>query len=245
MVLGMNEEAAVPEFGTFERSALPEQICTRFLSLIEDGVLRPGDRLPPERELAATMQVSRPSLREALRALSMMNVIEMRQGAGTFVTSLEPALLVEHLDFVFSLDDSTFLQLFEARRILEPGIAAVAAQRITEAEIAGLQACLARGRKQVEHREAFVRADLELHQLVASAAGNPILSRFMSVLGRLGIASRRRTVEIAGVATQVVGDHEIIVAALSIRDPEAAYQAMLQHLENVQRRLRLVTGRAA
>ena len=94
-------------------------------------------------------------------------------------------------------------------------------------------------------REAFVRADLELHQLVASAAGNPILSRFMSVLGRLGIASRRRTVEIAGVAGQVVGDHEAIVEALSTRDPEAAYQAMLQHLENVQQRLRLVTGRAA
>lgn len=241
----MSDVAPAPEFGTFERSALPEQICARFLSLIEGGELRPGDKLPPERELAAAMQVSRPSLREALRALSMMNVIEMRQGAGTFVTSLEPALLVEHLDFVFSLDDSTFLQLFEARRILEPGIAAVASQRITNVELAELRSCLARSRKQVDDREAFVRADLELHQLIASAAGNPILGRFMSVLGRLGVASRRRTVEITGVPAQVVSDHEAIVEALSTRDAAAAHQAMLQHLENVQQRLRLVSERAA
>src|SRR5512146_521879 len=92
-------------FGPFEKDVLPKKIATRLLSLIKEKHLRPGDKLPPERELAVMMQVSRPSLREALRALSIINIIEIRQGDGTYVTSLEPELLIEPLDFVFSLDD--------------------------------------------------------------------------------------------------------------------------------------------
>ncbi|MEZ4768608.1 MAG: GntR family transcriptional regulator [Caldilineales bacterium] len=117
---------------TFEpvrKSAIAEEISARLLTLIQEKQLKPGDKLPPERELAATMQVSRPSLREALRALALMNVLEIRQGDGAYVTSLEPDLLVEHLDFVISLDDSTIHHLFEVRRILETGIAQLAAQR--------------------------------------------------------------------------------------------------------------------
>jgi GntR family transcriptional repressor for pyruvate dehydrogenase complex len=225
----------------FERSALAEQICARFLSLIEEGHLRPGDKLPPERELAATMRVSRPSLREALRALSVINVVEMRQGDGTYVTSLEPALLVEHLDFVFSLDDSTFLQLLEARKALEPGIAAAAAGRISDKEIAELEACLERTLASMEEPAAFLQADLELHARIAAAAQNPILNRFMAIIGRLGEASRQRTVEIAGIRQQTVSDHRAIVLALKARDPAGAHQAMLQHLDHIQQQLESVS----
>lgn len=225
------------DFGMFERSALAEQICARFLSLIEEGHLRPGDKLPPERELAATMQVSRPSLREALRALSVINVVEMRQGDGTYVTSLEPSLLVEHLDFVFSLDDSTFLQLLEARKALEPGIAAAAARRISDAEIAELEACLDRSLACMEKPTAFLQADVELHARIAAAAQNPILTRFMAIVGRLGEASRQRTVEIAGIRQQTVVDHQAVVLALKVRDPAGASRAMLQHLTHIQQHL--------
>ncbi|MCB0176501.1 MAG: FadR family transcriptional regulator, partial [Anaerolineae bacterium] len=96
-------------------------IARRLMTLLKEKQLKPGDKLPPERELAAMMQVSRPSLREGLRALSMMNVLEIRQGDGTYVTSLDPELLVEQLSLVLALDDSTLLQLFEARKILEVG----------------------------------------------------------------------------------------------------------------------------
>ena len=129
-------------FGTFKKSAISEDIVESLLSLIRDRELRPGDKLPPERELAAMMQVSRPSLREALRALSIMNIIEIRQGDGTYVTSLDLDLLMSHLDFVFALTDATFLELFDARKILEPGIVAMAAKRITDQEIARLEECL-------------------------------------------------------------------------------------------------------
>ena len=231
------DKAKSTAFGILERTALPEQICTRLLSLIEEGHLRAGDKLPPERELAATMRVSRPCLREALRALSMMNVVEMRQGDGTYVTSLEPALLVEHLDFVFSLDDSTFLQLLEARRALEPGIAAAAARRISDEEIAALEDCLAKTVASLNDHTAFLQTDLELHSLIAAAAQNPILSRFMAVLSRLGEASRRRTVEVASVRLQTIIDHQAIVSALQDRDPDASYLAMLQHLDHIQHEL--------
>lgn len=228
-------------FGTFEKRALSERIVARLLALIKERELRPGDKLPPERELAAMMEVSRPSLREALRALAIMNIVEIRQGDGTYVTSLEPELLVEHLDFVLSLDDSTFLELFEARKIVEVGIVALAAQHITDEEIRELEACLAKSTETVEDHEAFLQADVELHEKIAEAARNPILSRFMASISQLGLASRRRTVEIPGVPWQAVEDHQAIVAALKARDAEAARQAMLQHLNNVEKRLKQLT----
>jgi len=186
------------------------------------------------------MEVSRPSLREALQALSILNVIEIRQGNGTYITSLEPSLLVEHLDFVFSLDDSTFLELLEARKVLEAGTVALAAQRITDDEIAELETCLAKSHKSVEDYQAFLQTDLDLHERITEAARNPVLTRIMAAVSQLGIASRRRTVEIPGVPEQVLEDHRAIVIALKTRDPEAARQVMLQHLNNVEQYLRKV-----
>ena len=233
----MNQAATNPNFGTFEKDTLWEQIAARLLSMLKEKQLRPGDKLPPERELAALMQVSRPSLREALRALSMMNVLEIRQGAGTFVSSLEPELLVEHLDFVLSLDNSTFIKLFEARKILEVGIVGLAAERITAAEIAELEAGLLRSQETVREPSAFLQADVELHKKITQAAQNPILSRIIDSIGKLSFASRQRTVEISGIREQTIQDHRAIVTALKAHDPAAAQQAMLEHLSNVEERL--------
>ena len=238
----MDQAAADPNFGTVEKDTLWEQIAARLLSMLKEKQLRPGDKLPPERELAAMMQVSRPSLREALRALSMMNVLEIRQGAGTFVSSLEPELLVEHLDFVLSLDDSTFIKLFEARKIIEVGIVGLAAERITAAEITDLEAGLGRSQETVGEPSAFLQADVDLHRKITQAAQNPILSRIIDSIGKLSFASRQRTVEIAGVREQTIRDHQAIVAALKAHDPEAARQAMLQHLSNVEQRLTQPAG---
>lgn len=229
-------------FGTVKKNVLSEEIVDRLLSLIREKKLQPGDKLPPERELAAMMNVSRPSLREALRALSVMNVVQIRQGGGTFVTSLEPELLVEHLDFIFSLDSSTFLELFEARMIMEPGIIALAAERITDEEIALLEECIAESLTNVDDHQAFLEADLKLHEKITEAARNPILSRFMVSLSRLGRASRGRTVESSGVRERSIKDHQAIVAALKQHDPDAARQAMLQHLNHVEQGLRALVS---
>lgn len=225
-------------FKSPQRNSLPEEIVSNLLTLIMEKRLRPGDRLPSERELTAMMQVSRPSLREALRALAIMKVIEIRQGDGTYVTSLEPKLLVEHLGFVFSLDDYAFLELFEARRAIEPGIVALAAQKITARDIAELEECLRSSIENVDDHPAFIEADIRLHDLISQVANNSLLSRIVASVSELTRASRMRTTEIAGVPNQVVEDHRKIIEALKAQDPDAAKQAMLAHLNHVEQSLR-------
>jgi GntR family transcriptional repressor for pyruvate dehydrogenase complex len=230
--------STTPAFGVFGRDVLSERIAARIISLIAEHQLRPGDRLPPERELAARMQVSRSSLREALRVLAMLNIVAIRQGSGTYVTSLKPGLLIEHLDFVFSIDDATFTELLEARLMLEPGLAAAAAARATDEELARLHACVSRSAAQADDPEAFLAADLELHQLISAAARNQIITRIMDGLMRLSMASRRRTVILPSVRTRSLQDHQAIVEALLRRDAQAAASSMQQHLENILSSLR-------
>jgi GntR family transcriptional repressor for pyruvate dehydrogenase complex len=226
-------------FGTFEKTALPDQIAERILQMIRDKQLRRGDKLPPERDLATMMQVGRPALREALRGLSLMNIIEIRQGAGAYVTELETAQLVKHLDFIFAIDDFAILDLFGARKIIEVGIIELAAPHVTDNDVAKLETCLAKSAKAGHDSEAFLHADMELHLLIAQIAGNPIMLQFMESIHQMGIASRRRTGRLEGVVEQSAADHHRIVEALKARDPHAAREAMLYHLDNVEEKLRL------
>lgn len=224
-----------PPFGTVTREAVPQQIVSRLLDLIQQRHLGPGDRLPAERELAASMGVSRSSLREALQALTVLGVTEMRHGTGTYVSSLEPELLVRHLSFVLSLSEHASDQLFEARKVVEPAMAALAAKRIDDGTLELLDACVERAEAAIGDAEAFMEYDLELHDAIRVAAENAVLGRFMESIRSLGLASRRRTGARRAVQEQSVKDHRAIVDALRARDPEAASAAMHRHLENVER----------
>jgi GntR family transcriptional repressor for pyruvate dehydrogenase complex len=224
-------------YGTFQKDVLSERIVGKLLTLIREKQLHPGDRLPPERELAVIMGVSRPSLREALRALSIMKVIENRQGSGTYVASLKPEQLIEHLDFIIALNDSTFHDLFAARRILEAGMVSLAAQNITTEELEKLDKLVECSAGSIDEPEAFMQADMDLHTRIAQAARNQILSLFMSAINDLNIASRRRTGEDPQVRRQTLSDHRAILAALKKHDPQSASQAMLDHLDHVERKL--------
>jgi GntR family transcriptional regulator, transcriptional repressor for pyruvate dehydrogenase complex len=234
----MNELASDSSvFGIFNRNLLPDRIAERLVSLINERKLRPGEKLPSERDLAAMMQVSRPSLRQALRALDMLKIIEIRHGSGTYVASLRPERLVEHFDFVFSLDDSTFAQALEARAMLEPSLAAEAAQNATKAELAEIGTCWERATKSAHDPKLFLEADIELHQLITAAVHNQIIARFMGTLYRLGLASRTRTVALKGVREQSLLDHQAIVDALLRRDPAAAASNMQKHIMNISKSL--------
>lgn len=224
-------------FQAIPKTAVAEDIVSQLLLMIREKKLRPGDKLPPERELAIMMQVSRPSLRKALRTLSIMRVLELRHGSGAYITSLELSILVEHLDFVFSLDDSTYLQLFETRKILELGSCALAAQHISEAELAQLDDCIKRSQVGLTDLETYLQADLDLHEIIVRASHNPLLLRFMSSIHSLGHASRQRTSILPGVFNQTIQDHQAIIVALREHNPEAAKNAMLMHLEHIERRL--------
>jgi GntR family transcriptional repressor for pyruvate dehydrogenase complex len=223
-------------FGTVTREALPDQIAARVISLIGERHLKPGDRLPPERELAQAMGVSRSSLREALRALSLLGVTEMRHGDGTYLTALDPDALMRPFGLVLALSDGQLQELFEARRVIEPGLAALAAARADDETLEALRLCVGESAATVEDEDAFMRADLELHSLIARAASNSILWHVIGSISGMGIASRRRTNPLPGLREQSAEDHREIVDAIEARDPAAAAAAMLRHLENVQNR---------
>lgn len=221
-------------FGTVTREGLPDQIATRLIGLITERQLRPGDRLPPERELAASMGVSRSSLREALRALAMLGVAEMRQGDGTYLTSLEPEKLMRPVGLVLSLSDAGLAELFEARKLVEPGLAALAAERIDPSAAEELVRCAGTSPEALEDAEAFMWNDIELHGRIARAAENAVLCSLLDSVVSMGIASRRRTGRLPKVRLQSAQDHVEIAAAIAAGDAEEARAAMLRHLDNVE-----------
>jgi GntR family transcriptional regulator, transcriptional repressor for pyruvate dehydrogenase complex len=230
--------------GTVHREAISDQITERILSLIRQRHLQPGDKLPPERDLAASLGVSRATLRESLRSLAIMNVVELKHGSGTYVTSLEPTLLVENFALVFSLTHNSFLQLIEARKVIEPGATALAAEHSSDEEIAHLEHILKRSRDCLQSNpEGFPELDIEFHVKIAEYSSNALLSRIMQALTRMSIASSQRTASTdIGYSTRrierAIRMHQDILDAIKQRDPELARQHMLGHLTSVEETLR-------
>jgi GntR family transcriptional regulator, transcriptional repressor for pyruvate dehydrogenase complex len=228
--------AAAPDgFGALPpRSTLPEEIAGRVLALIRSQELRPGDRLPAERELARRLGVSRPVLREALRALSLMKVVDIRQGTGTWVTSLEPRQMISHLDFAFSADETALAKVFEARRVVESGNVRLAAARVSKADLDRLGDLLDALGAAVDDPERFSELDIAFHDAICAAADNFMLAQFMTIVDTLGKVSRQRTGGRRGVREAAVQDHRSILDALCARDPDAAEHAMRGHLDHIE-----------
>lgn len=240
--LAATPNPAWPVFAVVNRSTLSEEIAARLLDLIRAEQLRPGDKFPAERELAATMHVSRPVLREALRALAIMKVVEIRQGAGTYITALEPQQMVSHLDFVFSKDPVALAQVIETRRVVEVGNVRLAAQRIDDAGLDRLEGLLAELRLAVGDADRFSTLDIAFHDAVCEAAGNFLLAQFMRIINTLGKVSRERTGATRATRERALADHAAIVTALRARDPDAAAAAMRGHLDHIEEALVRATG---
>lgn len=225
-------------FEAFQKDILADKIVESLLSLITEKRLLPGDKLPPERELAQMMNVGRPALREALRALSVMNVIEIRPGSGAYVSALQPEQLVQHLDFVFSLDNSSIFHLFDARKTLELHTISLAVDNITDEEIAKLENYLAQMAANIDSPEKCDALDREFHKTIAAAAQNPILFQFVSVVNQLGANSRQQSYRLPEALRQTFGEHQAIIDALKLRSAEQAQAAMLNHLNHAEINLR-------
>ncbi len=221
-----------------KRKRISEDVARNIMDMIREKELHPGDKLPSERELSQALQVSRTSLREGMRTLAFMNIIDIRSGDGTYVSSLKPEVLVEHLDFVLSIDDSSIFQLLQVRQLIEPELAAIAAEKITDEELEELNECLYRIRDNRGKLSILTELDVDLHMLIAQAAHNPFLDRFMASLRFLSKKSRERTIQVPTIRRQAQEDHEAIVAAINARNPEAARKAMRNHLINIESGLR-------
>jgi DNA-binding FadR family transcriptional regulator len=208
--------------------------------LIVDGRLRPGDRLPVEKELAAGLGVSRNALREGVRALSMMGVLETRQGDGTYVTKLDSAMLLAPMGFVVDLHDGAGTHhLHAVRRILETEAAAQAARQIGAEELAAAADLLRRNQLELAleqpNHEAVIENDIAFHRLIAQAAGNPVLAALIDALGGRTMRDRlRRSISEPGADETSHREHQSILAALTARDPERAGTRMAAHLFTVE-----------
>ncbi len=235
----------ISPFSTIDKNLLSEKIAAQVLLLIKERQLKPGEKLPPERELAAMLKVSRTALREAFRALAVIGAIDSRQGNGTFVTSLNPEMIFERMDHIVSLSDSTFENLFEARRVLEVGIIMDAARRITDCEITELEQIIQKMETLDQDNYAtFLVMDIEFHESIIKAAQNPIFqSPYLMNIRRFGRVSRIINEPVIGLKEQSFVDHREILNALKTRNPDLARLKMEEHLNHIAALLKTVPSK--
>ncbi len=217
------------------RTSVTDEAISRIRHMILTAELSPGDRLPPEAELAAHLGLSRTSLREAVRALTFLGVIDTRQGDGTYVTSLGPELLFDALGLAVDLQrEDSLADLVGVRRILEPAATALAATRISEQALAELRASVAP--QMVEQPAArLVEVDLEFHRTIARASGNTVLGPLLDGLAAPTVRMRVwRGLSTQGSVARTLVEHRAIVTALEARDPELARAAATVHVAGVE-----------
>lgn len=225
--------------------AVTDEAITRIKEMIVSGDLLPGDRLPREADLAERLGLSRSSLREAVKALSLIHVLDVRQGDGTYVTSLEPALLMGAMEFVVDFhQDDTVLHFLAVRRILEPATTALAALHMADRAIADLRGQLdALGA--APSIDDLVAADLEFHRCIASGCGNPVIASLLD--GLSGPTQRARVwrgLTQTGAVDRTMAEHRAIVDAIASRDPDVARSWSTVHIAGIEMWLReaLVSG---
>lgn len=218
-----------------------EEVVTRLRDMIHNGELSPGDRLPPERDLAKMLGVSRPTLRAGIRSLATVGILVSRQGAGTFVADFEesPTLDSSPLQMLSALHGVTSDEMFEARLALEMSIAGLAAERATSEqmtlmaeEITGMYASLNDPAQYLVH-------DMQFHQTIAAASQNRILTSLMNMVATILFDNRSKTVHRALDLKQSAEQHHNIYRAMRERSPDAARKAMHDHLIETQRAQRL------
>lgn len=219
--------------------AVTDEAIARIQAMIVAGDLKPGQRLPPEKELSETLGLSRSSLREAVKALELIRVLDVRRGDGTYVTTLEPSLLHEAMSFVIDMHaDASLIEMFEVRRILEPSASVMAIRHLDDERIAELRAMV----DEVDESttvEDLVAHDLQFHARVIELSGNAYLASLLAALGSKTVRARiwRGLTEEKAVA-RTLQEHHAIVDALEKRDTELTRALVTVHVSGVESWLR-------
>jgi len=216
------------------RSRVYEEVAAQIQRLIADGKLRPGDKLPPERELAETFRVSRGSLRDAIRTLELMGMVEARQGEGTVVRDLTPDSLVVPLSTVLVRKRELVAELLDVRRMIEPGLAGRAALHASPEEIAQLEEILRRQEARMRRGEPAVEEDSEFHYTIALAARNRVILKVLDVLMDLLRESRARSLQVKGRLERSYAGHRRMLKAIQRHDAAAAEAAVRRHLGEIE-----------
>lgn len=207
-----------------------ETIVEYVRDLLERRQLHPGDRLPPERTLAVQTGVSRSSVRVGLRALATMGIIQSRHGSGTYIADGPPTLETEPLHFLAALHGFTREEMFEARRLIEVGVAGLAATRASGEQVAAIAEEVTSMFASLDDPQDFLRHDIGFHQAVAASCGNPILASLVEMLSQVHYERRRETVDRATNLRESAEMHRRIYMAIRQHDGGLARETMDFHL---------------
>ncbi|WP_291271436.1 FadR/GntR family transcriptional regulator [Geothrix sp.] len=225
------------EFTPIKTKRLYEEIVEQIKQLITDGKLKPGDKLLAERELAERFQVSRASVREAIRTLEMLGVIDIRPGEGTFVRSSETDDIIRPLAMFLAVERSSLLDMFEMRRIFETATASLAAERATLEELDQIESMLEsmKERLNVQDPEKGEEFDAAFHHAVAEATHNSLLTKLFKTVSEEfakanSVARRQLYHDNIQNAQKIIDQHSEILAAIRSGSPQMASKAMLSHL---------------
>lgn len=213
------------------------EVARRLLDLFTGGSVAPGTRLPPERQLAASLEVGRSAVREALAALEILGIVDVRPGSGTYLRGSASELLPQTLRWGLLLGKRDTAQLLELREGLEIYVARLAASRADDDLIARLEHDVEQMRATVTDLAAFARADLDFHHALAEAAGNETLTDHVHVIRSLLQVYADRAVHDREHAEQAVAEHEAVLRGVRAHDPDAAASAMAVHMATATARL--------
>jgi GntR family transcriptional repressor for pyruvate dehydrogenase complex len=211
-----------------------EQVAEQIRKLIASGALKAGDRLPAERDLAVKLGVGRSSIRDAVRTLEVMGILEPRQGHGTLVRELSADALVLPLRSALTHKREMVAELLDVRRMLEPSLAARAARNATADEIARMEEILRRHEAKLHRGEQAIEEDSQFHYAIALAARNGVVLRVLDVLMDLLVESRSRSLQVPGRPRRSFEGHRRILRAIQRRDPKAAEAAVRRHLQEIE-----------
>lgn len=219
------------------RSTITDQIVERITAFILDERLRPGDKLPSERDLMVRLGVGRSSLREAIKTLSAIGIVVVQIGDGMYVGSGQSAILTKPLSWGLLIGDHTVREVVEARYLVETELCALAAERATDEDLAEISARLDAMRAGRDDADAFTQADQEFHLAIAKAARNGVLYHVLDMLRHMVRVWMFKTFMDDPLRLTGITDHERIEAALQAHDPVEARAAMGDHLNLASNRL--------
>jgi GntR family transcriptional repressor for pyruvate dehydrogenase complex len=226
--------ASSVSFTAVRRTRVYEGVARQLQALIAEGALKPGDMLPPERELAERFGVSRSSLRDAIRSLELAGLLVPKHGEGTMVADVSVDTLVAPIASVLVRKRELIAELLEVRKMLEPGLAARAALNATDEDIARLEDILRRQREKALRGETWTDEDSEFHDAIARASRNSVVLKVLDVLMDLLRETRARALQVEGRAQRSLAGHRRVLEAIRRHDPEAAERAVKQHIQEIE-----------
>jgi GntR family transcriptional repressor for pyruvate dehydrogenase complex len=240
----MNERRSNPVLSASEhvlntKEDVTQLLILRFQQMMVDGVLRPGTKLPPERELAAYFKVARSSLRPALKVLEIMGVIQQKVGDGSYLNRDASSVLAVPMEFLFLLDDTSVQELTELRFLIEPPLAAKAAERANSDDISLLRQSITDLENSGKDRVKLVASDLLFHRAIFQASGNRLMGRLFHTIHRAMLNMMMVTSQMVDLE-HTVAFHKPILAAIEKRDAALASKLMTAHLADASKLMRQI-----